>query len=414
MPGQKKNQGIPPNQGAQNAQNPLQGLFDPNAMQTAMNQMMKTLQEAEKNPNKGLDFGSIVTDAVSTMTGSQMDPEMKKMVSNMASVGLSGMGDQGAVAPPVENSRIQLDQSSASAKGIKQPKQEQTYEELDDDEEVDIFRPRTKDIEINLNVSLEEFYNGREKKIAIPRKRIKKDGKKQVVVAETKKIVIPIEPGMRDEQVIRYNKQASELPGYETGDIVVTLRENGHNYFEREGDNLFIVKNISLFESYAASVGMINLVVRNLNSVYLRLDTKGGPPLHTLDGLRKVIGQGMPLYRKEGFGDLYIKFNLLLPEKMEVEQIQAIKTICPPVEREYIVYNDGSKGGMTFSDSQDVIDCKLEMVTEEDLEKLDYEEYSDESEYDSDDYSEEDDDESDESEEDETDRRRARRYEKRH
>ena len=45
------------------------------------------------------------------------------------------------------------------------------------DDEVDVFSPRTKDIEITLNVNLEDFYNGTKKKLAVRRKRLVKDPK---------------------------------------------------------------------------------------------------------------------------------------------------------------------------------------------------------------------------------------------
>jgi DnaJ-class molecular chaperone len=372
----------------------LQNIFDPNATNGLMQMAQKMAENMEKKMGPGagpenMNFEGMIDEMIPAMTSmfGNTDPIMQEQVKRMTKTAFKTMvGQDDSERGPVANSKINLPGSgpanpgTSSEKGFKQPKSEQKYEELDDDEDVDVFRPRTKDIEISLGVTLEEFFNGHEKKLAINRKRIKKEGKKQVVVDEKRKIVIPIEPGMRDEQVIRYNKQADEIPGYETGDIVISLRENGHNYFEREGDNLFVVKNISLFESFAAAAGIINLTVRNLNRVYLKLDADG-VPLHSGDGLRKIEGQGMPLYKKSGFGDLYIRFNLVLPEKMDPERIQDLKFMFPPIEKD-IIYNDGSKGGLYVSSSDELRDCVLKEVTEEDLEELDYEEYSDsESEY---------------------------------
>ena len=235
---------------------------------------------------------------------------------------------------------------------------------------------------INLNVSLQEFFRGHEKKIAITRKRMKKDPKtnKDKLFEEKKKISVQIEKGMKDEQVIRYSKQSNEMPGYDTGDIVIVLRENGHEYFEREGDNLFISKNISLYESYASALGLINLTVRTLDNSFLRLES-GGVPLHLNDGFRKVVGQGMHMYRKEERGDLFIRFNLVLPEKFDVSVLNKLKVVFPPIDSD-IIYNDGTKGGLE-TDGLKVVKCDLATVTEEDLEKLNYDEYSDDSDSDS-------------------------------
>ena len=64
----------------------------------------------------------------------------------------------------------------------------------------DEFLPKTRDICFDLNVDLEDFYTGKRKKLNVKRKRmvIGEDGK-QTVVEEKKKLIIPIEKGMKDE-----------------------------------------------------------------------------------------------------------------------------------------------------------------------------------------------------------------------
>ena len=248
--------------------------------------------------------------------------------------------------------------------------------EIDDSEDVDEgFAPRTKDLHFKLNVDLEDFYKGRTKKLAITRKRIQKDHKgNSKVVEEKKKIAINIEPGMRDDQVIRFNKEADEMPGYETGDIVITLCENPHGYFERDGDNLFLVKKISLYEALAVASGKdVDLKIKHLDGSYLSL-RPNKKALHLNDGVRKVRGEGMPLYKKEGRGDLYVRFNLIIPETVSREHIEMLREIFP-------VYNDNAS-----IPSDKVRECILEDVTEEDMEALDYD-YSD-SEYSESEYSE--------------------------
>jgi DnaJ family protein A protein 2 len=239
-----------------------------------------------------------------------------------------------------------------------------------------------------INVSLDEFYNGTEKKFKISRNRYKKDAKgRDVLVEETKKFVVPIEKGSRDEQVIRYNKQADEAPGHDTGDIVIVLKENGNNYFEREGDNLFVVKKISLYESYAAALGLINLTIKTLDNRILRLDANG-ICLHDQDGLRKIEGEGMPINKRDvknknllmgrEKGDLYVRFHLILPDKFDVTMVNKLKQLFPPVDSD-IIYNDGCKDGMDITDIKNKIQaCVLKEITEEDLENLNYDEYSDE------------------------------------
>ena len=66
-------------------------------------------------------------------------------------------------------------------------------------------------------------------------------------VEEKKKLSIKIEPGMIEEQTLRFNHLADEKKGYETGDIVVTLDVEEHPQFIRDGNNLIMEKDISAF-----------------------------------------------------------------------------------------------------------------------------------------------------------------------
>ncbi len=246
------------------------------------------------------------------------------------------------------------------------------FEELNDDSDADEFRPRTKDLHFTLNVDLEDFYRGKTKKLAIHRKRIQKDASGKIkVVEEKKKIAINIEPGMRDDQVIRFNKEADELPGYETGDIVITLCENPHGYFEREGDNLFIVKKVSLYEALAVTCGReIDLTIKHLDGSYLSLKTNK-KTLHSNEGIRKIKGEGMPYYKKEGFGDLFVRFNLIIPDTIDKSKIDMLRDI-------FSVYNEK----ITLSEHSKVRMCALEDVTEEDMEALEYDYSTDDDESD--------------------------------
>ena len=67
-----------------------------------------------------------------------------------------------------------------------------------------IYLPRTRDICFDLNVDLEDFYNGKKKKLNIKRKRIVEIDNKQKVIEEKKKLIISIERGMKDEQQLRF------------------------------------------------------------------------------------------------------------------------------------------------------------------------------------------------------------------
>ena len=151
------------------------------------------------------------------------------------------------------------------------PTKVDNVEELDSDEEVDELHPYVDDLFYNLPVTLEELYTGKIKKLAIQRERLA--GKK--IVKEKRKIEVPVLPGMKDGQEIRFNREGNEKLGYESGDIVITLAANAHQNYERVGNILCYVKNISLYESYAAGRGDINIVIQHLDGTNMILKTDG-------------------------------------------------------------------------------------------------------------------------------------------
>lgn len=180
---------------------------------------------------------------------------------------------------------------------------------------------KTKNICFDLNVDLKDFFTGKKKKINVKRKRIVVVDGKQKIIDEKKQIIVQIEKGMKDEQQIRFEGEADQLPGYKPGDIIVTLIENDHAYFQRDGNNLIFIKNIDLYENYN-----LTFDINHLDSRILRITKDSSDALHLNDSIRKITGEGMPIYKSNGKnGDLYIKFNLIIPKSVKnLEQVKEI------------------------------------------------------------------------------------------
>jgi len=173
--------------------------------------------------------------------------------------------------------------------------------------------PRTRDICFDLNVDILDFYMSKKKKLNIKRKCVIEVDGKQKVVEEKKRIVIPIEKGMKDEQQIRFEGEADRIPGYIPGDIVITLIETEHPVFQRDGDNLIIVKDINLYQIYDYTFD-----ITHIDSRIIRICKNDTDALHLNNSLRKISGLGMPVYKQEGvYGDLFVRFNVVLPKTLE-------------------------------------------------------------------------------------------------
>ena len=202
-------------------------------------------------------------------------------------------------------------------------------EEIDEDEdEMQQLAPRTKDLHFTLNVTLEELYNGKIKKVAVRRKRLLIENNCKKIVEEKKKLSVKIEPGMFDEQVITYNKQADEKEGYETGDIIITLCCSEHEVYQREGNNLLIEKSLSLCEIFSPKLSIDLINNKKINIISEPINIFG----EELESYKKLKNCGMPILGNPNqFGDLIIKFIPIMPNEIKSEHLSILKDIFPPI-----------------------------------------------------------------------------------
>lgn len=264
---------------------------------------------------------------------------------------------QGKQKMPVksENSKIQFDVSDPSPSSPRKEKKKKVVEiETDSSEDEDPIAPRTKDMTFTVSVTLDELYSGGKKKIGMRRQKLEPDGSYE---EEKKKLSIKIEPGMIDEQTIRFNHMADEKQGYETGDVVVCLDVEEHPIFTRDGNNLIIEKEISFSETFDPVIYM-----KHLNG---KTYTVKGEPFDIFDEesslLKKVKGLGMPVLGEPGvYGDLFIKFTCVNKTKITPEIIQQLKKMFPPLETK------------PDTPSEEIVQVEFEMVTDTDLEYLDF------------------------------------------
>jgi DnaJ-class molecular chaperone len=259
-------------------------------------------------------------------------------------------------------------------------------DEDDDDDEPGIL-PKTKNLNCDLNVSLKDLYVGKRKKIHVKRK-VYENGKQ---TTSKKKFIVPIHPGMHDDEIVKFTGESDQKPGHRPGDIVIRLCEEPHPYFERDGDNLLYTMDISFSEAFN-----LKTEIEHLDGKLYYIDCND--PIHTNNGVRKLEGLGMPIYDETNetdlkYGDLYIKFSLKVPECIEDEEnkeshIKSLRKMFPPLNKIY----DKEK-------------CKrvvLKQLTEDEFNSLYQYEFDDEDDED-DDEDDEDDDEDDEDEDDDED-----------
>jgi len=165
-----------------------------------------------------------------------------------------------------------------------------------------------EDYEMNVELTLEEAFNGTARLLTI----------------NNEKMEIKFKPGVKNEQVMKITGKG--YPGKnngKNGDLLIKIKILEHNKYERDNDDI----------KMEALVDVITLILGG----EVKVSTISGqlkiaiPPESQNGKVLKLKGQGMPLYSDNTKrGDLYLKLIAKLPTKLterEKELYEELKEI---------------------------------------------------------------------------------------
>jgi len=200
-----------------------------------------------------------------------------------------------------------------------------SFGDMDDDDDFSPFMgfhsaprpPRPPPpMQINISCTLEQLYNGQQKKIKVNRR----NGKTQ----EMNEVTIPIRPGTPNGTKITFPGAGDINTGSPPQDVIFIIKELPHPVFQRSGNDLWIKEVIRLDQALCGYT----------------IDRKGidGKPIHLEihdvlkpDDQKVIKGRGMP--KKEGgFGDLIIEFDIVFPKTLNEDQKEVLHEILAPPE----------------------------------------------------------------------------------
>ena len=110
------------------------------------------------------------------------------------------------------------------------------------------------------------------------------------VVEETKILEFEIEKGSRSGESVVLKGESDECPGKETGDVIMTFTCKDHPVFTRRRDDLYTKYKITLVESLC---GFSKTLVKHLDGRGIRIETPRGKVFRPGDFI-KIKGEGMP------------------------------------------------------------------------------------------------------------------------
>lgn len=143
-------------------------------------------------------------------------------------------------------------------------------------------------------------------------------------VETTKTLQVRIPAGVRDGQRIRLVGQGSSgVSGGPPGDLYLTVRLRDDDRFERDGDDLYVEIQVSM---YTLVLGGEVLVPTLTGEASMRV-----PPETQNEQLMRLSGKGMPR-QGGGYGDEYVRLVARLPQNLDDrarELFRELSSIAP-------------------------------------------------------------------------------------
>ena len=139
---------------------------------------------------------------------------------------------------------------------------------------------------------------------------------------------IVIEPGSENNETKIFNNDGDEKIDEEKGDVIFVLKEEKNKLFTRIGNNLIYTHNITLGDSIIGA----QVVFDHINgNKFIYTENK----IIQQNSYSIFKNKGMPIKnRTNNFGDLYVVYNIIYPNKVLSEHEKlTIKNILPITEK---------------------------------------------------------------------------------
>jgi molecular chaperone DnaJ len=134
-------------------------------------------------------------------------------------------------------------------------------------------------------------------------------------------LTVEIPAGIRDGQTLRMDREgAPGENGGPNGDLLIEIRVEDHEEFERDGDDLVYQMPISFPQAtFGDEVEVPTLDGQATFDV---------PPGTQSGETFRLRGKGMPHLRSRGNGDLYVRVQVVVPESLNAEQREALEAFA--------------------------------------------------------------------------------------
>lgn len=149
-------------------------------------------------------------------------------------------------------------------------------------------------------------------------------------VPDRQRVTVEVPAGIRDAQQLRVTGFGEAgLRGAASGNLIVTCRIEPHEFFEREGDHLHAVTKVSMVQAALGAEIEIDGIMPD-EKVNVRI-----PEGCQNDQVIRVKGKGMPKFRSDLRGDLYVHVGVVIPKKLTKSQRDLLEKLAKDLGDSY-------------------------------------------------------------------------------
>ncbi len=139
---------------------------------------------------------------------------------------------------------------------------------------------------------------------------------------QQEKVSVKIPKGIADGQKLRIQgKGHAGSNGGSPGDLYVKIKTLPHAVFHREGDDLYMKKQINFTEAVLGA----EIEIQTIDKKILKLKI---PPGTQNSSKFRLKGYGLPHMKSKGRGDAYAEITILIPKKPNKKQTKLIKALA--------------------------------------------------------------------------------------
>lgn len=165
------------------------------------------------------------------------------------------------------------------------------------------------DLAAEITISLQEAYTGTERIIDIGGEKIK----------------LKIKPGAYSGLKLLAKGKGEKAQGGKAGNLYITINVSPHPDYERKGNDLYMNMPVDLFTALLGGKMEIQTLSGRIN-MKIPEGTQNGKQF-------RLKGKGMPVYGTSSYGDLYVKIQVKLPDKLTPEQKELVMKLRDSVQK---------------------------------------------------------------------------------